>query len=194
MQLTVTNKFSRSLPGVLVFDRDDHLVYANKEAYLICRGQESALEDRQIEETLIYMTVWDLLNRFKKGIVDQNSVDRNSAAEERNNLANIKTEDAVLILQVVPLYEPMDEGNPALFMVLVGKSVEKREVDLQAAGQEFSLSKREMDVLRLIMRGYMNHEIADSLFICEYTVKDHIKKIMRKLGCRSRGELIATLK
>ncbi len=52
-----------------------------------------------------------------------------------------------------------------------------------------SLSEREVDVLRLVARGYANKEIADELFISVRTVETHKTHIMQKTGLRARSEL-----
>ena len=48
-----------------------------------------------------------------------------------------------------------------------------------------NLSKREIDVLKLVALGYSNKEIADKLFISTHTVMSHRKKITEKLGIKS---------
>ena len=53
------------------------------------------------------------------------------------------------------------------------------------------LSKKEREVAELICLGYTNGDIAKLLFISEYTVKDHTKKIYPKMGVHSRLELAA---
>lgn len=50
------------------------------------------------------------------------------------------------------------------------------------------LSEREIELLRLIASGCNNKEIADSLFITEGTVKNHITHILGKLGVRDRTQ------
>lgn len=47
------------------------------------------------------------------------------------------------------------------------------------------LSKREIDVLKLIVKGYLNKEIADTLNISINTVLTHRKNITAKLGIKS---------
>lgn len=51
------------------------------------------------------------------------------------------------------------------------------------------LSDREIEVLSLIVRGYINKEIADRLHIGLTTVISHRKNIMDKLGARSVSSL-----
>lgn len=51
------------------------------------------------------------------------------------------------------------------------------------------LSKREIEVLREVILGYTNAEIAERLSISQHTVRDYIQVIMEKTGFRSRTEL-----
>lgn len=50
------------------------------------------------------------------------------------------------------------------------------------------LTKREKDVLKLIAKGQSNKMIARNLDIAEGTVKVHVKRVLNKLGMRSRTE------
>lgn len=51
------------------------------------------------------------------------------------------------------------------------------------------LSAREVEVMRLIARGYTYREIASELFISIKTVETHVSKVLRKLQLSSRHEL-----
>jgi DNA-binding CsgD family transcriptional regulator/tetratricopeptide (TPR) repeat protein len=53
-----------------------------------------------------------------------------------------------------------------------------------------TLTKRERDVLSLLVQGATNREIARALFIVEATVKLHLRHIYAKFGVRSRAEAI----
>lgn len=53
------------------------------------------------------------------------------------------------------------------------------------------LTEREQEVLKLVVQGLSNQQIADSLFISITTVKAHISNILSKLGVSSRAEAIA---
>lgn len=51
------------------------------------------------------------------------------------------------------------------------------------------LTPRENEVARLVVDGWTNLEIADSLCISTSTVKSHIQKIYEKLGVNNRATL-----
>ena len=52
------------------------------------------------------------------------------------------------------------------------------------------LTKRESEILKLIIQAKNNKEIGDELYISDQTVGVHRKNIMRKLGVRSTMSLI----
>ncbi len=56
------------------------------------------------------------------------------------------------------------------------------------------LSQRELEVLRLIAKGYSNQQIADQLFISLHTVKTHARRIHGKLGVERRTQAVASAK
>ncbi|MFI7672388.1 ATP-binding protein [Actinophytocola sp. NPDC049390] len=51
------------------------------------------------------------------------------------------------------------------------------------------LSPREQDVARLVAQGMTNREIADVLYLSPRTVEQHVAKVLRKLGHKSRLDL-----
>lgn len=52
------------------------------------------------------------------------------------------------------------------------------------------LSKKELDVMRLVYEGCNNDEIADRLYLSPFTVKNHIKSVYAKLGIHEKSEFI----
>lgn len=54
------------------------------------------------------------------------------------------------------------------------------------------LSARELDVLKLIAKGFSNDEIARTLFISPHTVKNHVSNIYRKMGMDDRTQVAIT--
>lgn len=53
---------------------------------------------------------------------------------------------------------------------------------------QFDLTERELDVLRLIATGATNKEIAGALVISEGTVKNHVSNILSRLALRDRTQ------
>lgn len=53
------------------------------------------------------------------------------------------------------------------------------------------LTRREYDVLALLVKGNSNKDIADTMFISEKTVKNHLTSIFRKLGVKDRTQAAA---
>jgi len=55
---------------------------------------------------------------------------------------------------------------------------------------EEDLTRRELEVLRLVAEGSRNRDIATQLFISEDTVKVHLKHVMEKLGAEDRTQAV----
>jgi DNA-binding CsgD family transcriptional regulator len=55
------------------------------------------------------------------------------------------------------------------------------------------LSAQEAQIARMVAEHLSNREIAARLFISASTVEYHLRKIFRKLGISSRGQLARTL-
>ncbi|MEO8777931.1 MAG: response regulator transcription factor [Rhodanobacter sp.] len=73
-------------------------------------------------------------------------------------------------------------GEVCIPSVLVAK--------LAAGMSSEALTSRELDVLKMLVRGKSNKEIATELFINETTVKSHLRSVFTKLHVLSRTEAI----
>ncbi|WP_274318826.1 LuxR C-terminal-related transcriptional regulator [Paenibacillus qinlingensis] len=60
-------------------------------------------------------------------------------------------------------------------------------------GQDFQLTKREREVVALVLDGLTNLEIARALYVSEITVKKHVSSIYSKLSVKGRTQLIKLL-
>ena len=69
--------------------------------------------------------------------------------------------------------------------------------DSQAVADEFAtdlLSKREIEVMKLLLEGKKRKEIAEELFVTESTIKKHSASIYKKLEVENRKELLEKVK
>ena len=53
------------------------------------------------------------------------------------------------------------------------------------------LTRRELEVLRLVARGMSNQQIATDLVLSEHTVHCHVANVLGKLGVSSRAAAVA---
>ena len=97
-----------------------------------------------------------------------------------------------------------DTPREELIRAIKGTVSGKTHVDPEVAGKLFShiaqgitqpdstlfakLSDRELDVLRLVARGYNNTTIAEKLFLSEGTVRNYVSTIFTKLGVTDRTQ------
>jgi DNA-binding CsgD family transcriptional regulator len=121
------------------------------------------------------------------------------------------TNEAIPLVVVIPDKNPADvrrqfrEGAVALVLdedieSMLPAAVRAAAVGLSAlpAGvrrwaENPSFSKREIQVMRLIVAGLTNAQIGRALYVSESTVKSHASSAFRKLGVRSRREAIRLL-
>ncbi len=62
--------------------------------------------------------------------------------------------------------------------------------DFDALSPPDPLTKREVEILRLMAGGYSNREIAEALGTAEGTIKNHASSILSKLGVRDRTRAV----
>ena len=74
-------------------------------------------------------------------------------------------------------------------LVTLGEQVERR-LGRRAAGQRerAGLTRRELEVVRLVAVGRTNREIGQELFLSARTVEMHVGNVLAKLDCRTRTE------
>ena len=66
------------------------------------------------------------------------------------------------------------------------RRLEQTKPEFDSLDMADALTKREVEVLRLMAGGYSNREIGDALGASEGTIKNHISNILSKLGVRDR--------
>ncbi len=62
---------------------------------------------------------------------------------------------------------------------------------LPSIADAYELTKRERAVTQLVALGLSTRAIAGRLHVSPWTVQDHLKSIFKKVGVRTRGELVA---
>lgn len=100
-------------------------------------------------------------------------------AKQEEQQAN-KNQLEVLVQQKMDQYQAMIHEKE-------NSSEENQVVDFC---QYYQMTRRESEILRLVLKGKKNQEIADELFISVGTVKSHIYSIYKKLAVDRRSQLM----
>lgn len=94
------------------------------------------------------------------------------------------SESAELKKAIFTILDGEDYIQPSLIPVLNSKMIEKNldedKID--------SLTRRELEVLKLLAIGMYNKEVAEKLHISERTVKNHVSNIFKKLEVTDRTQ------
>ncbi|MGG0668875.1 response regulator transcription factor [Lederbergia citrisecunda] len=97
--------------------------------------------------------------------------------------------DEELLSAIRTVYDGGTYIHPSMATSLVRQFV-KKDFDEAETDPYKILSRREIEVLPLVAKGYGNKEIAEMLYISVKTVEAHKSKIMEKLNLKSRPELV----
>jgi NarL family two-component system response regulator LiaR len=90
-----------------------------------------------------------------------------------------------------------DELAGAIRAAYAGRATlapEAAEVLIKAATEspeEDGLTRRELEILELMVTGLSNPDIAEKLFVSRSTIKFHVSNILMKLGAATRTEAVA---
>jgi HD-GYP domain-containing protein (c-di-GMP phosphodiesterase class II) len=100
--------------------------------------------------------------------------------EERHYRPALKAADAAARLQDQARSGKLDTEAVRAVLAAAGERVPRRQ------SWPDGLTEREVEVLRLLARGYANAAIATVLHIAEKTVRNHVEHIYKKIGANNR--------
>ena len=175
--------------GVILFTSTGQLLFMNTEAQAFTR-QLQPLSTRENGACLIpeqiHTVVRDLIDRLMHC---DHPKDCESIQVERLCFAN----DQRLLLRgfCIP-DEPLARNSRFLVIIeqLNQQKVECPDANMQ---QRYHLTEREQMVIIYLMLGFTNKEIANRINLSEYTVKEHLKRIMQKTQTTTRTGLLARM-
>jgi len=83
---------------------------------------------------------------------------------------------------------------PSLCMSLIQHLSKKRQEKLETSdpqnGDRKALTPRQLQLIRLVANGLTNKEIAANLNLSQFTVKNHIRRVMRQMEAASRHDAV----
>jgi DNA-binding CsgD family transcriptional regulator len=91
------------------------------------------------------------------------------------------------------LSDPLSsQQNPSQYLFILERTSPEK-MNLSMIFRNLNLAPREQEIVRLLLAGSSNKEIADSLGISLNTVKGYMKLLSRKLGVNNRAGIIAAV-
>jgi DNA-binding NarL/FixJ family response regulator len=106
-------------------------------------------------------------------------------------LKNVGKEEFVTAIQKVykgDNYFSLDLATKMITNMVLTKSSDTSNEVIE--NEELQLTKREIEVIKLIAEGLTSQEIADKLFISPRTVDTHRRNLLQKLNVKNTAELI----
>jgi DNA-binding NarL/FixJ family response regulator len=77
-----------------------------------------------------------------------------------------------------------------LFQAIASEANQKTAIAEQRAGMGFELTQRQRQLMSLVAMGLSNKEIAATLNLSEFTVKNHIYRVMKQVDAQNRHEAV----
>ena len=106
-------------------------------------------------------------------------------------LAKQNTTKPELIKAIKAISEGKEYFNESIVLIMQQHYVNSaRNIDDEAKSNYNLLSNREKEILKLVLEGLSNNELAKKLFVHIRTVETHKTNIMQKLGLKNSVELV----
>lgn len=174
--------------GVILFNSTGQLLFMNQEAQLFIRQFQSysAMENgASLIPNDIHTVVRDLVNLLMHC---DHPKDCESIQVERLCFA----QDQRLIIRGLCIPDQPLARN-SRFLIIIEKLHQRLECPDTHIQQRYHLTEREQMVIIYLMLGFTNKEIANRMNLSEYTVKEHLKRIMHKTKTTTRTGLLARM-
>ena len=190
-QQQATRTVSHASTGVVLFSSTGQLLFMNQEAQVYIRQlQPPSTRENGIglipED--IHAVVRDLIGRLMQC---EHPKEWETIHLERLCFA---ADHKLLLRGLCIPDEPLEKNGRILrILIVIEPLVQKLECPDASIQQRYHLTEREQMVIRYLMFGLTNKEIANRLNLSEYTVKEHLKRIMHKTKTTTRTGLLARM-
>src|SRR2546428_10959523 len=178
----------RTNPGVIVLTHQGQLLYLNHEASELCAEINHARLG-QVARGVLPIEVVNLCHAIAERITGVQDVKAWEGTDIRLLIADLAPP---MLLRGFGIPGPEDIRQ-ARVIILLDRIVSREPVSISQAFGRFHLSTRGRSVVKWLVQGHTNKEIAKQLGITEQTVKEHIQRLMRKTGTTTRTGLLARL-
>jgi len=160
--------------GVIVFDQKMDIVYSNRQARYFLDGRRLPDEIPALSKRIFDAIKTSRLNELFPPEVRLTKRVDGSRSNWRFSFLICENPDPLIVIFI------MEEK--------ISNKLEMNEIRRQ-----YRLTRKETDILRRVIDGLKNTDIAEDVEITLQTVKDHLSNIYMKIGVENRVSLMRTL-
>lgn len=92
--------------------------------------------------------------------------------------------------QIISAVKEVMDGGAPMNSNIANKVLNLFKKHIPTSNKNFALTKREIEILNLLVEGFENKTIAEKLFISVQTVRNHIRHIYNKLHVHSKSQAV----
>jgi DNA-binding CsgD family transcriptional regulator len=171
----ITNYILYKIPtGVIVFDQKMDIVYSNRQARYFLDGRGLPDEISTLSKRIFDAMKASRLNELFPGEVHLTKKFDGSPSNWRFSF---------LICE---------NPNPLIVIFIMEEKISNK-LEMNEIRRQYRLTRKETDILRRVVDGLKNTDIAKDVEITVQTVKDHLSNIYMKIGVENRVSLMRTL-
>jgi DNA-binding CsgD family transcriptional regulator len=177
----IINSICPDLPykGILVLDESLEPVYINEDAR---KTISSLTEEKELWEDSLFHLPKELYIQCQK--LTESSMQKEDTATNREAKILNKSTGQTISTNLRLINHSRDSG---LYLICMNQNESGTLLSKQL--DKFGLTRRELEVSRLVCEGFKNGEIGEKLFISEYTVENHLRSIYEKLEVKNRTSM-----
>jgi DNA-binding CsgD family transcriptional regulator len=174
--------------AVLMYDGSGGLVHANPRAAELFGMPGSAGPGAQVR-TEAQRIAWSLAAAAQRS-------GRSSSAEAKPasvpTLREVRADGRVYRLRGTLATGWMPDGEAGVLVTAAFELVNPlTDIELRS---RYGLSAREIEVARLVASGLSNQEVAEKLGVSYFTARNHVERVLAKLGVGNRSRVGAVLR
>jgi len=160
--------------GTIVYDEKKRVIHCNSTAHKFIKRYGIAAE---------------LTEMVEKIFRERHAADKAPLSKDLSFSAAPKGMPANLSIRYLYSEEPYPRISVFIYTKLCNSRLNAAEVI-----KRYNLTKKEAEILRQLVRGLKNTDIARTLKMQSHTVRDHLRRIYAKCGVKNKLELVRTIK
>jgi DNA-binding CsgD family transcriptional regulator len=175
----------RKGPGMLFLTSTLQLIYMDQHSQHLC-GILNQAQTRKATRGLLPPVVLDVCTKL---VLLMKKAGMSAQAQDFHLRQLVAHPETPVLVWGIGVTDPNDSAQSHI-LVLLEESRRQPMALLRAAQRRFRLTERDTEVLRHLLKGWTNKEIANAMQVCEQTVKERIRTLMTRTRSTTRSAVL----